>query len=442
MSIQTSADPTRRSTTYSQLTGRAARCIARAGIEAAREPTSAGGADALCLAAHHDLTDALVHLARTLAKPLDDSPAAVARRRRGGPDARLLRALEKVAQPRGWSDPTPTDGPGAELARAALLIRVAADLWSTHHRADGSPRSPEASRMRHPSTLGAASREWRTLVALTAEAAHAMAEHDRPDEPDAPSLSGLLTIPRPRNEAVRPVVAEGLLDLTVARPGIRPGLAPLDELSERVTRLRHLAWTLSEAGSAPSTVHCNLAAIGVALHHAARTAHLSLADRAPNRPTRDRHLEAAERAAAGESQWREVAEQVRALRTPHPRAHPIQVERLDIDRLLGRAAPSVVPLSRPRVGWALSRIAESFTEVAAHNAVALRAAQERGDLLLLGRAIPTDALPRRPDLLTARLTDQVIPAPTVVVARLESAYTSIARGTRARLDADASPPAA
>ena len=101
-----------------------------------------------------------------------------------------------------------------------------------------------------------------------------------------------------------------------------------------------------------------------------------------------------------------------------------------------------MPLSRPEVGWALSRIAESFTEVAAHNAVALRAAQERGDLLLLGRAIPTDALPRRPDLLAARLTDQVIPAPTAVVARLESAYRAIAKGATAPLSPDLSPPAA
>lgn len=443
MSIQTSCDPTRRSTTtYSQLTGRAARCIARAGIEAVRKPTGSTRWDALDVSAHHDLADALVHLAATLAKPLDSTPSAPARRRRGGPDARLIRALEEVAQPRRWGAPTPSDGPGAELAHAARLIRTAADLWSTHHNADGSPRSPEASRMRHPSTLGAASREWRTLVALTAEAADAMAGRDRPDDPDEPAFASLRALPRPRSEATGTVTAEGLLDLTVARPGIRPGQPPLDELSERVARLRHLAWTLSQVGSAPSTVHGNLAAIGIALHHAALTAHLSLAERAPIRPIRDRHLEAAERAASGESRWREIAEQVRALRTPHPSTHPIQIERLDIDRLLRRAAPSGTPLSRPEVGWALSRVAESFTEVATHNAIALRAAQERGDLLLLGRAIPTDALPRRPDLLAARLTDQVIPAPTAVVARLESAYRAIARGTTEPLSPDVSPPAA
>ena len=241
---------------------------------------------------------------------------------------------------------------------------------------------------------------------------------------------------------VQPARAEGLLDLTVARPGIRRGQPPLDELADRVARLRHLAWTLAEAGSAPATVHGNLAAIGVALHRAAAHAHQSLAERAPNSCARQRHVEAASRAQEAQAQWREVAGQVRALRTPHPQAHPIQIERLDIDRLLSRAAPGGIPLSRPEVGWALSRIAESFTEVAAHNAAALTAAQDRGDLLLIGRAIPTGALPRRPDLLEARLTDQVIPAPTGVVATLVANYRAIAREPAARLAPESAPPAA
>ncbi|HYN57391.1 MAG TPA: hypothetical protein VES03_09355 [Motilibacterales bacterium] len=443
MSTQTAAEPTRRATTtYAQLTERAARCIARARIDTVSAAALGQGPNAVDLAAHRDLADALVRLAVTLVRPLDGSTPAPAKRRRGGPDSRLLRALESVAQPRSWSDPRPTDGPSAALDQAARLIRAAADLWATHHGADGRPRSPEASRMRHPSTLGAASREWRTLVELAAEAADASAETGRADALPEPVLEALRSFPRPRAQVSGPAGAGGALDLTVARPGIRPGQAPLTELADRVARLRHLAWTLSEVGSAPSTVHGNLAAIGIALHLAARRAHLSLAEQATNPTTRGRHLDAAWLAASAESQWLDIAGQVRALRTPHPSSHPIQIERLDIDRLLSRAAPSGIPLSRPKVAWALSRIAGSFAEVAAHNAVALRAAQDRGDLLLVGRAIPTDALPRRPDLLEARLTDQVIPAPTSVVATLESSYRAIARESGARLDPEISPPAA
>ena len=133
----------------------------------------------------------------TLTRPLAagaDRPG----RRRGGPDARLLRSLETVARPRDWSEPSPTDGPGADLAEAALLIRSAADLWATHHCADGRPRSPEASRMRHPSTLGAASREWRTLVALTATAAGALAEHGGGTTLTEAAVAALRGFPRPR----------------------------------------------------------------------------------------------------------------------------------------------------------------------------------------------------------------------------------------------------
>ncbi len=447
MSIATAAAPTRRSTTtYGHLTEQAARCIARAQVSISLEGTAQRRPTTLDVTAHHDLAAALVHLGETLTRPLAcaTTPAG---RRRGGADARLLRALAAVARARDWSEPGPVDGPGAALAEAALLIRSAADLWATHHSADGRPRSPEASRMRHPATLGAASREWRTLVALTAQAADAMAEHGRCATLTESVVADLRRFPHPRGHDRSPADTGGLLDLTVARPGVRRGQPPLEELSDRVARLRHLAWTLAEFGSAPATVHGNFAAIGVALHRATAHAHRLLADGTPIGPDRDRHLDAAARAEEGELRWREVADQVRALRTPHPSAHPIQIERLDIDRLLSRAVPSGVPLSRAEVGWSLSRIADSYSEVATHNAAALRTAQDRGDLLLIGRAIPTEALPRRPDLLEARLTDQVIPAPTTVITRLESSYRTLAKGPRARearaqISPNATPPAA
>jgi hypothetical protein len=427
----TLASTTGSMTTYGQLTQQAARCIAQAQLSASTRTSAAEQADSVEVAALHDLASALVHLGHTLTRPLVSVTSAPVRRR-GGPDARLLRSLEAVARARDWSAPGPVDGPGAALVEAAFLIRSAADLWATHHCAEGRPRSPEASRMRHPSMLGAASREWRTLVALTATAADVLAEQASSAAPGEAAVAALRDFPRPRGDLGASPAPHGLLDLTVARPGIRRGLPPLEELSDRASRLRHLAWTLAEVGSAPATVHGNLAAIGIALHSAAARAHRSLADGTAPGPARDRHLEAAARAEDAESRWREVAGRVRALRTPHPRAHPIQIERLDIDRLLSRAVPSGVPLTRPEVGWSLSRIADGFSEVAAHNAAALRSAQDRGDLLLVGRAIPTEALPRRPDLLEARLTDQVIPAPTAVIGQLESCYRAISRESRDR----------
>ena len=101
MSAQTTevAATRRSSTTYAQLTERAARCIARARVSALDETPGGGtGPNVEEVSAHRDLAAALVHLGGTLAKPLGTGSASSARPRRGGPDARLLRALEAVAR--------------------------------------------------------------------------------------------------------------------------------------------------------------------------------------------------------------------------------------------------------------------------------------------------------------------------------------------------------
>ena len=60
-----------------------------------------------CVPAHHDLAAALVHLGTSLSTPLATSTESTSRRRRGGPDAQLLRSLEAVARPRDWDEPSP-----------------------------------------------------------------------------------------------------------------------------------------------------------------------------------------------------------------------------------------------------------------------------------------------------------------------------------------------
>jgi hypothetical protein len=87
-------------------------------------------------------------------------------------------------------------------------------------------------------------------------------------------------------------------------------------------------------------------------------------------------------------------------------------------------------------------LAGSFAEIADLNRRALQDGHERGDLLLLGRAIPTEALSRRPDLLQARLTGQVVPAPTAVLTQLECAYRAAAGDAAITEAPDVSPPAA
>ncbi len=334
----------------------------------------------------------------------------------------------------------PATGPHGALADASVLIRAAADLWATHHTADGQPRSPEAARMRHPSTLGAASRQWRLLVRLLADAIRS-----HPDVAAglaAPESEAVDTISRITGTAKPSEASLKLLELTVAHPVPRRGQPALDALGDRVGRLRRLAWALAESGSSPAVVHSNIAAIGITVSRAAATAHRHEAHRARHVGARSRHLDAAARAESAGSAWRFVAEQLRDLRTPHPGSHPIQIERLEIERLLDRVATDAAASTRPEIAWTLGRLAASFAEIADLNRRALRDGYERGDLLLLGRAIPTEALSRRPDLLQARLTDQVVPAPAAVFTQLEGAYRAAAGGAPIPAAPDISPPAA
>ncbi len=176
----------------------------------------------------------------------------------------------------------------------------------------------------------------------------------------------------------------------------------------------------------------NLAAIGVALNNAAAQAHRAAA--AGPTPTRSDHLAAAERARASELRWRDAADLIRCLRTPHPQTHPVQVERLDIHALLRQLPSAARGTAATETAWVLSRIADTYAEVAEHNAEGLARAHEGGDLMLLGRAIPRDALPRRPDLLAARLNDRVIHAPALVVDRLLNLYQEIVAGDGAQVE--------
>ncbi len=471
-------------TTYAILTERAALRIARAQALASRPASQTPAAvtthSSACTAAHRDLACALAHLGRTLGMPgsmplLAASDARsvkgrAARRRSGpnragevgaatlaarelGPSRTLLADLTTYGQAREWETPAPVEGPAGDLAGAARLIRAAADLWATHHTSQGTPRGPEASRMRHPATLGAATRQWHDLVWLAAAAGEAvghatsgatptaargasdkaLAADDTCDSPrpgGASNARTFPTVPVPSRAAAPFATTEHSLDLTVCRPGVRRGQGPLTELSDRVDRLRHLAWaSATPPGSAgtpgtPAIVLANLAAIGIALHEAAAEAHRRVGASVTGH-TRGAHWRAAEQAQAARAHWRDAAELIRCLRTPHPPTHPVQVERLDIHTLLRRIPARATGPQAADTAWALTRICATFGQVAGHNARGLIQLHEQGDLLMLGRGIPRDALGRRSDLLAARLNDRVVNAPTLVVDRLAAIYRAL-----------------
>lgn len=469
-------------TTYVQLTQRAAMRMAEARIRLSRwdwdEAILHSG-----LSMHADLDHALAHLGRTLIR-LDGT---------GGRDggligAHLLGHVERHSVAHPWDQPRPTGGPPGDISEAAVIIRSAADLWSTHHTPHGAPRSPEASRMRHPATLGAACREWRTLVALSENLANALAQgittsraHDAAvTAPRMTSMPAELTPPEttpaeatpaegiptgtmpaeampPEAEPAGTILTEAvtepttsapgrpepgtadsgarLLELPLARPGVRVGVPVLEELEDRLARLRHLAWTGAEGGQLPAATFLNLAVIGSALHTAVGARYRSAARSCSQG---ERALARAGQADDAARRWQEVATLVAPLRTPHPLAHPIQMERLAIEALIGRAATEGDDLPSAA---AMHRIAHTFDEVATYNVLALTACERRGELMIRGSALPREALVRFPKLVEMRLQDRIVPVPDIVLALLCAAYRAISE-RRPLASPDVAPPAA
>lgn len=421
------------STTYAELTEAALEEIVRATATA----NSSNLPDACALreasSAHCDLTAALAHLGRTLGGPVGEPP-----------ELRLIERLESLARARDWAAPLPASQPGTALTRSARLTRAAADLWATHHTADGAPRSPESSRLRHPAVLGAASRGWKELVTAAADtraALDACAEGLGLGNPD-PTEPALLVPGYPRPEPSRSASATARLSITVAKPAVRTSEGPMSELSDRLDRLRHLAWSMATQGIAPAHVLRNLAATGFELSRAAAQAGRDAARALPCGPRRDDLRTAAEGATQRSEAWRLVAEQIAALRTPHPANHSIQIERTQIGRLLRQVTGIDDATPLPSSAERLLQLTFAFDDVAGHNAQGLLVAHSRGDVLIAGRAVPRDVLSMSDDLLHARLTDTAVRAPRMSVRRIERAYRTVTDLASWQLTCDINPPAA
>lgn len=402
---------------------------------------------------HRDLSSALAHLGRTLMRPVTTAPSSQrpASRRRG-PQARLLRDLDRRGRGRDWVDPPPSDGTAArDVWEAARTIRAAADLWATHRSASGAPRSPESSRMRHPALLGAATREWHALVTSAGDVAEAVLRaggHDQPasDGRGTTATDHLAEYPRP---TARPDRSGSAIDITVARPTPRRSGNAVDLLAESVTRLRLGAWNLAESGQAPVPALANLAAIGAALSAAALEAGGPAGSRRIQ-PSRWSDPVAGSRTLEGmHAGWVDACRILADLRSPHPATTLLQVERLDLASQLRRVAQAQRPGAgqpdaqvAPHADTAhhLAALARRYAEVALFNARGLRAAAERGDLYVGGRALPQTLIARRPDLLQAKLDGTVVPAPNSVVAELEGAYRRIARAAQTVPTAGTVPP--
>ncbi|MGB8021768.1 MAG: hypothetical protein WCF04_11120, partial [Candidatus Nanopelagicales bacterium] len=157
---------------------------------------------------------------------------------------------------------------------------------------------------------------------------------------------------------------------------------------------------------------------------------------------RDALSAAADGAARRSEAWRVVAEQIAALRTPHPANHSIQMERIQIERILRHVTTTGAATPMPATAEALVRLVHCFDDIARYNVLGLRGAHSRGDVLIAGRAVPREVIAQRDDLLRARLTDTAVRAPRMSVRRVERAYRAVTDLSLSQRTPGLDPPAA
>lgn len=410
--------------TYSSLTAGARRSIALGAAEAAHTGRDEQAAREL-LTAHRDLTAALAHLGQTIIQPPGTRPLrpvtgpATAQPTTIQAAARTVQQLAATGQARDWTAPQSSVPAALACSQAARQLRIAADLLATHRDSQGRERSPEAVRLRHPAVLGAALREWNDLVDQTGKAATLVNQRAAEAALDPQEVGPTNSFPEPVRVA-NPIPEP--LDLGVARPRIRTSEGPLVELADRVNYLRHAAWEQSQTDKPSAQILRNLAAIGATLNTAAAHTNRAAATLTQPGPDREAHHQTADQAMRAGDAWRSIGESIAYLRTPTQSMPAIELERMRINNLI-RTVTTDTPstLAAP----ALTQIAAGFDQVADWNAQTLRAAHNRGDLHMAGAGIPNQHASACPEAATAKIHNDLVHVPTLVMKRIERAYTAV-----------------
>ncbi|MGV1006900.1 MAG: hypothetical protein ACOYEV_19520 [Candidatus Nanopelagicales bacterium] len=184
---------------------------------------------------------------------------------------------------------------------------------------------------------------------------------------------------------------------------------------------------MSQSGRASAQALRNLAAIGVALNTAAVNANRGAATIAPPGPERENLTAAAAGATRAADAWHHTAQAITYLRTADPLNPLIELERMRISQLLAQTTAPTSTTPSLQAGPALTRIAAAYDQVAGWNAHSLRASHESGQLHLAGAGIPRKLASKYPAAAQAKLSNQLVLAPTSVIRRADRAYHSITR---------------
>ena len=431
---------------YGDLLDMASDSLAQARTELYRSPFASQAQARATVAAHRDLLAALGEQLRRLYRPqlsLNDGLHSSTSLRDGAAMA-LLAELQVVGKPADWDLKAGfTEGAAASLARASREVRAAADVIATHVDIAGTPRTPDARRLFDPNVRGDAvlalarlsvdaGRLRESLELRLHELAQQQPVRTLPSVPDTEALveiaEGVLIASRDAPSSDSP----GLLPLGLARPPLRRDHAA-DELSDRIARLRRVAWELPDRDHVGVATLSDYAALGVITHAHAIATLTSVApeDGVP----REQVLEPYRHA---HRQWLSIRQQLLPMRTATPAMQGVRADLLAVKRILEVIAPipaaaspsrSVVEPDSATVEAVLDAT-RPMPEIAGWNGKVIDRLAANDELMIRARALPGDELSERAEFAAISLANGYVPTPGLVVDDLGRAYRLAGEGLR------------
>jgi hypothetical protein len=422
---------------YGDLLELASASLAQARTELYRSPLGSVEQARATVAAHQDLMAALGEQLRRLYRPqlgLDDSLHGTTHLRDGAAMA-LLAELKTVGKPADWERKIGiTEGAAASLARASQEVRAAADLLATHVDIVARARTPEASRLFDPdlredavlmlARLSADDGRLRESLELRLhELVQQQPTRTVPSPPDTDALIEIAEGVQFAAVASARSDSPGLLSLGLARPPIRRASAT-DELTDRIARLRRVAWELPDRQHVGVATLSDYAALGVITY--AHAIVILEAVASEDGATREQVLEPYGRA---HRQWLSLRQQLLPLRSAVPAMQGVRADVLSAKRLLETMAPIPAESSartvmklEPSTVEAILDAARPMSEIAEWNAEVMKQLASRQDLRIRARALPGEELSERTELAAWALADGFVPIPAHLLDNVEMAY--------------------
>ncbi len=383
------------------------------------------------IADFHAVLDAIASHTRRLIWPAQIQRVGLFTHRAGLPPieraaTQLAAGIEDLA---GTRRPHPSQLAAASSPwqHAALKLRAASDLVSTHFDPNGAARTPDGAATTSVTLdAGLADLGRLTTAILAAEEPLALRAHQAHLNPAIitkflPGLDHLADLaraiaddPAGSDDAARTHLA----DLPQTWTPIRTD-DPVQELGDRLRRVRHAVYrAATEPHEALATLR-DVTTIGIAIHAHTAAFHGANPTQGPE-PAAGAHGTGA-LILRGRA-WQALHRQVSHFITLTPPTASVRDDLLALSQLLPRLAPLGSPtntarLADPRareIGAALNGAIAIMADIADHGAAPFNHLERTGGLHMRARDLPRDLVTDDPALAEAHLNDAIVRAPARV----------------------------